>query len=79
MGCCNERRLACTERKVSALVPLLSSDALVFADVDGCPSTSPLELGLLEVNDELELLLRLVELTWVLWGGPWLDELTESE
>ena len=68
-SCCSERRLACTERKVSALVPLLSSDALVFADVDGCPLTSSLELGLLEVDDELELLLWLAELSWLLWGG----------
>ena len=82
-------------------MPLLASDALVSAEVDGCPSTASSDVILQEGEDELELLedcsltsssgvmlqekddglellLRLVELLWVLWGGPWLDELTES-
>ena len=52
-----ERRLACTDRKVSALVPLLASDALVSAEVDGCPSTASSDVILQEgEDDELELL-----------------------
>ena len=52
-----ERRLACTDRKVSALVPLLTSDALVSAEVDGCPSTASSDVILQEgEDDELELL-----------------------
>ena len=59
-----------TDRKVSALVPLLSSDALVGASVDGCPSASSSGLEPLELVDELELLEVLVELSWL----RWLDE-----
>ena len=40
--------------------------------------TSSSEVMLQEKGDELELLLRLVELLWVLWGGSELDALTES-
>ena len=58
-----------TDRKVSALVPLLSSDALASASVDGCPSASSAELELLELVDEHELLVELVELSWLLGGG----------
>ena len=55
-NCRSERRLACTDRKVSALVPLLASDALVSAEVDGCPSTASSDVILQEGEDELELL-----------------------
>ena len=47
-SCRSERRLACTDRKVSALVPLLASDALVSAEVDGCPSTASSDVILQE-------------------------------
>ena len=55
-SCRSERRLACADRKVSALVPLLASDALVSANVDGCPSTASSDVILQEGEDELELL-----------------------
>ena len=44
-------------------MPLLSSEALVGASVDGCPSASSSELELLELVEELELLEVLVELS----------------
>ena len=53
----SERRLARTDRIVSALVPFAASDALVSAEVDGCPSTASSDVILQEGEyDEFELL-----------------------
>ena len=53
----SERRLSRTDRRVSALVPVTASDALVSAEVDGCPSTASSDVILQEgEDDELELL-----------------------
>ena len=55
------------------------SDALVSAEVGGCPSTTSSDVMLQEGgDDELEDSLWLLELLWVLWGGSELDVFTES-
>ena len=57
----------------------LSSDALVLAFVDGCPSASPSELELLELVEEHELLDELNGLSWLLCDGSSVGpDLTDS-
>ena len=60
------------------LPPVLQEGEYELELLEDCSLASSSDVMLQEGDDELELLLRLVELLWVLWGGPWLDELTES-
>ena len=47
-----ERRPSRTVRRVSALVPVAASDALVSAEVGGCPSTTSSDVMLQEGDDD---------------------------
>ena len=47
-----ERRPSRTVRRVSALVPVAASDALVSAEVGGCPSTTSSDVMLREGDDD---------------------------
>ena len=60
-------------------MPVTASDALVSAEVGGCPSTTSSDVVLQEGDDdELEDSLWLLELLRALWGGSELDVFTES-